>query len=431
MWHNVLAPLDESDFKSSYLDPEGDWQIGREELIQHYQVVANTFGFDFSIFSRPQQFFDYEAELAAVAFDREIFEPKVFVHPQQYLRCDEAFKHLQKEFQGLSIKLGAEVLKFTEKGGEVCIRYRDIRNSSIDEQCARRAILCAGALNNPSIIYNSLDSKSLPMLGKCLMDHPMGNMFQFRYPKKTKAPLFSALKVRRKVHVKVALKLAQKVREQYDLPNSAFYLRPSFSEGPDDKTERLKLDLLTVRKKLLKGRFPIKEAMSLSSNLNMLRQVMQYKTGLSSSHYLSDCMLVTEQRPSIHSMVELHRDVGLRGGTCSTEVKWRISEVDLKHVRALGDLIDEYLVDRNGARMTYSKDLVPWKDRLASAAHHLGTVRMSRDADLGCVDRNLLLHNCENTFVCDGSVFPTSGNANPTFTSMALANRLGEYLSND
>ena len=34
-----------------------------------------------------------------------------------------------------------------------------------------------------------------------------------------------------------------------------------------------------------------------------------------------------------------------------------------------------------------------------------------------------------NLFVCDGSVMPTQGSANPAITIMALASRLGERLA--
>ncbi len=34
-----------------------------------------------------------------------------------------------------------------------------------------------------------------------------------------------------------------------------------------------------------------------------------------------------------------------------------------------------------------------------------------------------------NLFVCDGSVMPTQGSANPALTIMALASRLGERLA--
>lgn len=429
LWHNVLAPLDDTDFRASYLDARGDWPIAPNRLGEHYARVAHIFGFDFDIYSQPQKFFDYDEKLRDIEFDKSIFEPKVFVHPQSYLRCDEAFKKLQRDYPGLSIILGAEVQSYAERIGEISVKYKCEQTSSILEVCCGKLVLCAGALNNPLIIHNSVAIEQLPMLGRCLMDHPMGNMFQFRYPTKKTARLFSGVRVDRIINAKVALRLTESVREKHQLPNSAFYLRPSFSEGPDDVTERLKLDLLTVRKKLMRARIPFQEAIGLMRNVNMVRQVIQYKTGFSSAHALSDCMLVTEQLPDPRSLVSIGGERSLSEDT-DIDVRWELSERDLAHVDVLGDLIEEHLVRRNGASMTYDRAEVAWDRRLSSAAHHLGTVRMSRDATLGCVNSNLRLHNADAVFVCDGSVFPTSGNANPTFTCMALADRLSEYLLN-
>lgn len=428
LWHNVLAPLDFTDFSSRYLDTAGDWQISMNELREHYVSVANFFGFDFDIYFQPQKFFNLEKELSTINYDKSVFEPKIFVHPQRYLRCDEAFTRLQNNYSSLSIILGAEVKSYVEKYGEVCVRYKDAHTSSTREVSCSGLVLCAGALNNPLIIHNSIGSDELPMLGRCLMDHPMGNMFQFRYPERKTARIFSALRVKHNIRAKVALRLTDTVRERHELPNSAFYLRPSFSEGPDDATERLKLDLLTVRKKVMTGQFPMREGIGLIRNMNMVRQVLQYKTGLSSSHILSECMLVTEQLPDALSRVFIDGKTTCQE-TAKVDVQWRLSSRDLKHVDVMGDLIDQYLVRPNGAAMTYGRDDVQWKNRLASAAHHLGTVRMSRDSTLGCVNKDLKLHNSKAIFVCDGSVFPTSGNANPTFTCMALGDRLGENLA--
>jgi len=53
---------------------------------------------------------------------------------------------------------------------------------------------------------------------------------------------------------------------------------------------------------------------------------------------------------------------------------------------------------------------------------------MSTDRQFGVVDSNLMVHGVKNLFVCGSSVFPTGGSANPTWTIVALAVRLSEYL---
>lgn len=62
------------------------------------------------------------------------------------------------------------------------------------------------------------------------------------------------------------------------------------------------------------------------------------------------------------------------------------------------------------------------------ASHHLGTTRMGNDPRQSVVDSDCRIHNCENVYVAGGSVFSTSGNANPTFTIVALSIRLAEQV---
>jgi choline dehydrogenase-like flavoprotein len=61
--------------------------------------------------------------------------------------------------------------------------------------------------------------------------------------------------------------------------------------------------------------------------------------------------------------------------------------------------------------------------------HTMGGCRMGDDPSTSVVDRNLKAHDHPNLYVCDASVFVTSGGAQPSQTIMALALRLAEHLS--
>ena len=62
------------------------------------------------------------------------------------------------------------------------------------------------------------------------------------------------------------------------------------------------------------------------------------------------------------------------------------------------------------------------------AHHQLGTTRMHRDPSEGVVDAQCRVHGVSNLYVAGGSVFPTGGSANPTFTIAALAVRLADQI---
>jgi choline dehydrogenase-like flavoprotein len=62
-------------------------------------------------------------------------------------------------------------------------------------------------------------------------------------------------------------------------------------------------------------------------------------------------------------------------------------------------------------------------------AHLVGGCRMGMDPEASVVDADHRAWGVPNLFVCDGSVMPTQGSANPALTIMALASRLGERLA--
>jgi choline dehydrogenase-like flavoprotein len=61
-------------------------------------------------------------------------------------------------------------------------------------------------------------------------------------------------------------------------------------------------------------------------------------------------------------------------------------------------------------------------------AHLVGGARMGRDPMTSVVDKFGGAHDVPNLFVCDGSILPTQGSANPGLTIQALAARTADYL---
>lgn len=64
----------------------------------------------------------------------------------------------------------------------------------------------------------------------------------------------------------------------------------------------------------------------------------------------------------------------------------------------------------------------------ARYAHLVGGCRMGANPSTSVVDKFGRAHDIPNLFVCDGSVFPTQGSANPGLTIQALAARTADYL---
>lgn len=112
-------------------------------------------------------------------------------------------------------------------------------------------------------------------------------------------------------------------------------------------------------------------------------------------------------------------------GDPSLEVSYSHSEQAVCHHNEMTKLYDSIL-KAMGCEVSEAKFR---PEDIGLAAHHMGTCRMSRLPEDGVVDENLKVHGVDNFFVCGSAVFPTGGAVNPTLTIVALAHRLGRYLS--
>jgi choline dehydrogenase-like flavoprotein len=67
-------------------------------------------------------------------------------------------------------------------------------------------------------------------------------------------------------------------------------------------------------------------------------------------------------------------------------------------------------------------------DQASDGFHQVGTTRMSEYPSDGVVGKNCNVHGFDNLFIASSSTFATSGQANSTFTIVAFALRLADYL---
>ncbi|WP_338749690.1 GMC family oxidoreductase [Janibacter alittae] len=100
--------------------------------------------------------------------------------------------------------------------------------------------------------------------------------------------------------------------------------------------------------------------------------------------------------------------------------------------------MDYSLGDNDRANMAYSTDVITDILKASGAqdiltihrfAHLIGGARMGSCPGTSVVDANQRSWAVPNLFICDGSVCPTQGAANPALTIMALASRLGERMA--
>ncbi|AMO24163.1 GMC family oxidoreductase [Ramlibacter solisilvae] len=137
-----------------------------------------------------------------------------------------------------------------------------------------------------------------------------------------------------------------------------------------------------------------------------------------------------EQMPQARSRVTLAGKLDALGMP-QLRVNWCYSSADIESLRRTLDVIAQE-VERSGlGRLRYDagaleEDLVRFG---AYGGHHIGTTRMGADPRTSVVDANCRVHSVNNLYVAGSAVFPTSSQANPTLTLLALSLRLARHLA--
>lgn len=133
-----------------------------------------------------------------------------------------------------------------------------------------------------------------------------------------------------------------------------------------------------------------------------------------------------EQLPVAENRMELAAD----GETL--KIHYRLTDEDIDSVIRTHEFLDAWLRKCRCGELDYwfpQKEL-PAAIRAMSidGLHQVGTTRIAANRGAGVVDENLKVWGAPNLYVCSSSVFPTSGQANPTFLLGAFAVRLAHHL---
>ena len=147
--------------------------------------------------------------------------------------------------------------------------------------------------------------------------------------------------------------------------------------------------------------------------------------------------LIIEQELDPASRVRLGEERD-RFGLRRLALDWRMSALDFHTMRTAVAEIGRYLARQRIGRVKVADWLleeppvtppVGSKGSEVALFHHLCTTRMSADPRSGVVDRDCRVHGIENLYIGGSSVFATGGHANPTYTIVQLALRLGDHLA--
>ena len=117
---------------------------------------------------------------------------------------------------------------------------------------------------------------------------------------------------------------------------------------------------------------------------------------------------------------------------------WRLGALDTRTMRTAVTAFGMHLAEQGIGRLRIRDWLLADPPRFprvgedwVAGPHHMGTTRMAEDPRRGVVDRDCRVHGIGNFYIGGSSVFATGGHANPTYTIVQLALRLGDHLAGE
>jgi choline dehydrogenase-like flavoprotein len=463
-WAGKSASFDAIDFEARDWIPGSGWPVSRAELEPYFDRAAaalnlgpNTYGEDFWALagqSPPEP-----------ALDRRKLRPFFWqfarsrIDHMDVMRFGDEF--LTEQADNVSLLLNATVTKIETRAASRRVEGLEVAapDRTRFRVAARHVVLAAGGIENARLLLANGIGNGHDQVGRCLMDHPSVRIA--RFGKKQAQILnrrfgFVALNHGGRAHLYMqGLSLSPEIQRSERLNHTALYMLEERS--PDDPLMAIKrlvkrqskapltdawsavkspgMVFKAVGVKLLQsGRVPkfIKDLMVNTVILFNPRFVAREFQSGGLPHKLTGLSVdaITEQAPDSESRVMLS-DTLDGFGVPIARIQWTIDPGARRSLLRIAELMAEAFAVA-GLPAPQLEDWVreqrPGDAVIIDMGHTLGTTRMSADPARGVVDTALRVHGMENLSVAGGSVFPTSGHANPTLMILSLTIRLADRL---
>lgn len=422
-WTGRTMTYSTTDFENRAWVPHSGWPIELVEIEQHYQQAANYLDIPSPQKFNPEHWYSQLTKHEQALFHSPNFSPTVSLWAKKDARFDFGSKVQQSiaAKRNIDIVLSANLMDLALHPDQKQIKSANAKslNGNLLKVEAKFFILACGGLENARLLL--LSNQHYPkgignlhdQVGRYFMEHPKfdGGIIELNRPARLNhlvgRPILSG-------KIRLGLSLSNAVQQKERLLNPHLTMTPVFSEEvlPNHQEERMAED------RMVSGRRRPHHA---EWAFYYLRHVLQ--RGKTSKFKISNYL---EQAPNPESRVYLGKERDSLG-QLKLVLDWHLGAQELKSIERLHFYLNQQLEGSNLGTVT---ELVNFSKTvgLSDASHHMGTTRMSEQRENGVVDKNCKVFGIGNLYIAGSSVFPTSGHANPTFTILALAIRLAEYI---
>lgn len=466
-WAGLSAPLDPIDFETRDWIPYSGWPITREQLLPYYERAAAEFRFP--------QWQHFLRGLPDVrdgienALDWQEIQEKLFLASDPVQNFGQEFTDVYQA-EGVDLLTGLTAIRLEGDAASGAAQAVVVSDASSSQRRieARTFVVACGGIENARLLLNSRYACSQGLgndhdqVGRYFMNHPKNNYGHIKLsrPIDELPRYFGFLMPTQEMAGYFGMRLSEQRQRELGALNSYVRFEPVFNWSDNAGVEAAVLMMkdakyaMRIFKRMNKdsvvrlrdysetgddsddknrrrgflGRVHQLGAIAMHapSVADYVYHRMRHKKAIRVSKIILRNFM--EMAPDPKNRVLLSDRVDAFGVPLA-KVRHQVSELDRQSMcavhRAMAEDVKRLRIGSLVSDLDPDQD--PWPIDY-DASHHLGSTRMGDDLSTSVVDRTLRLHTCPNVYMAGGSVLPTSGNANPTFTIVALSLRLAEQL---
>ncbi len=442
LWAGQSIRLDDIDFEARSWVPYSGWPITKADLEPFYTRAETFLGISEVYDERAWQKFN----IRALNFDASKLGHKSTVSTEYgpYRDLGKFYREEFKKSSNVQVLLHANTTKIHTNKPASAVKHLDIRTleGKTGHVTAKAFVLCAGGIENARLLLlsNQIETNGLgnrhDMVGRFFQEHPIACIGVLQ----TDTPImlvdsFGWL-YKGGFLYKPKLLLSAEVQRKQRVLNCMAY--PFFEYDADSAlgaTREIYRSLKERRWPRELGRGVVRFIQNLDHIAatvlaSAYRRYAQGKlTAVAPDRFPVQIWL--EQAPNPFSRVSLSRKRDALGLN-QARVEWRLTDLERRTAETMSKTVDAEFRRLGVARLRVAdwlaNDRVDWAENFSEAYHHMGTTRMADDPKKGVVNSDCQVHGVAGLYVGGGSVFPTSGHANPTLSIVALALRLADHL---
>lgn len=472
LWGGRCVPLDEIDFEQRDFVPDSGWPLKESDILPFYQRACEFLGVvnaDFNVNScahlanAAQQLsanFKDSDNMSAVNLERWCREPNAWV----------THKHTIQTNSRITVLSNFTCVGFFQASLNGAVSEAVVRSTGPDQANllnikAKVFVIACGGIESTRLVLNSMDNclglklTSATLVGRYYMGHPSGKIADISLsgdPKKT----IYGFERDSDVYVRRRITFSPRILRENSLLNIAFWLDNApladWRHGNGVLSAAylaLTLPFISgflapaaIRKRMLGSR-----GIEITHHVwNCLRQPLKtvafclkffYQRYMSkprvpgfftfSENNIYALHYHAEQVPNCNSTITLADEVDSHG-LRKARIALRWSYQDIDSIIRSHSVLDAELQETGAGRLIYRYPVETLReiihDQAMDGYHQIGTLRMGTDPSTGVTDSFGMIFGTSNCYVASSAVFPTSGQANPTLSIVALAIRQAKHI---